>query len=434
MKRTISLMLACSLAAFTTQAAVAAEDAYPRIGAYPISGPHDYWDPAYQKQLAKTAVSVINTYPGWGSGKMSLDTLAKNVKAINPNTKLLVYVIPESLSSPASSAWAELESKINSEHWWLYTGSAQVLSDFGHSMFVLNTSNQARKDKSGLSFGPWFANYVVGKFASPNPTLDGIYTDNVFWKPRRDGDWNGDGKIDSQNDPTVQGWYRQGYRDYADALKKAMPGKLIMANVADWGQSAAVLTQYQGVFNGGVLEGIVGESWSVENSGWSNMMASYRKTMAALAAPKLGIFQQYGNLNDYQAMRYGLASCLMDNGYYSFNDLAHQNYRVPWFDEFDAKLGAAVSQPATTAWQNGVYRRDFANGIALVNPKGNGAKEVTLEADFVRIKGTQDTGVNNGQTVRKLTLKDRDGIILMRAAPIKRPSAPAAVTIDSSGG
>ncbi len=32
----------------------------------------------------------------------------------------------------------------------------------------------------------------------------------------------------------------------------------------------------------------------------------------------------------------------------------------------------------------------------LVNPKGNGQREVTLEGDFVKLKGTQAPSVNDG--------------------------------------
>ena len=87
---------------------------------------------------------------------------------------------------------------------------------------------------------------------------------------------------------------------------------------------------------------------------------------------------------------------------------------VPWFDEYSVKLGAATSGPSTSAWQSGVYRRNFQNGIVLVNPKGNGTRTVTLEANYVKVRGTQAPSVNNGATVRTVTLKDRDGIILIK--------------------
>jgi hypothetical protein len=100
---------------------------------------------------------------------------------------------------------------------------------------------------------------------------------------------------------------------------------------------------------------------------------------------------------------------------------------VVWFDEFDAKLGQAQAIP-TAAWKQGVWRRDFDNGIVLVNPKGNGNQTVTLETSYVKLQGTQDPAINNGQTVTTVTLKDRDGIILMRKNPVKRPAAPQKLT------
>jgi hypothetical protein len=96
------------------------------------------------------------------------------------------------------------------------------------------------------------------------------------------------------------------------------------------------------------------------------------------------------------------------------------------------KLGAALSGPVTSAWQSGVYRRNFQNGIILVNPKGNGARTVTLEGDFVKIKGTQATSVNNGATVRTVTLQDRDGIVLLRKGTSTEaaPEAPANLSVN----
>ena len=153
------------------------------------------------------------------------------------------------------------------------------------------------------------------------------------------------------------------------------------------------------------------------------MMQAYRKVMGALTTPALGMFAQLGNATDYQAFRYGFASCLMDNGYYIFNTSASCS-DAPAFDEYQAKLGNAISVPQTTAWQKGVYRRDFVNGIALVNPKGNGTQTVQLETSYKRLSGGQAPSVNNGQTVTSVTLQDRDGIILMRLTSKAAPEPP----------
>jgi hypothetical protein len=192
--------------------------------------------------------------------------------------------------------------------------------------------------------------------------------------------------------------------------------------------------------NGALIESMIGFSYSPESWGsWKEMMREYRVVMAATIEPKLVVFGHVGNPTDYQTIRYGLASCLMDDGYYEFSRDSDAYSGVFWYDEFDAKLGNATSGPQTAAWQNGVYRRDFDNGIALVNPKGNGTQTVQLESDFRRISGKQDSVTNSGQTVRTVTLKDRDGIILMRTtAPVTspaskasiQPQAPSAVTVQ----
>jgi len=154
------------------------------------------------------------------------------------------------------------------------------------------------------------------------------------------------------------------------------------------------------------------------------MMTQYYTIIGAMLEPKLAVVNMWGDPTDLQSMRYGLTSVLMNDGYFSYTNKATQYYGVTWFDEFDSKLGQSTSAPPTAAWQKGVWRRDFQNGIALVNPKGNGPQTVTLEGPFVKLKGTQDPVTNNGATVTTITLKDRDGIILMRQNPVKRPAAP----------
>ncbi|MEJ1964048.1 MAG: hypothetical protein WDO56_21905 [Gammaproteobacteria bacterium] len=175
-----------------SQAAFAADE-YPRLGVYAIGSPKDYNTAEYQKQLARVQVAVINIYPGWEkSRKISLDTLAKNIKAINPNTRVFNYVIAEGLTSPANEAYVDEEAKVNAEKWWLYTSkldTSKVLTDFGHDVYVLNITTQSKKNSAGQTFGQWFAGYVAATYSTPNPALDGLFSDNVFWKPRRDGDW-----------------------------------------------------------------------------------------------------------------------------------------------------------------------------------------------------------------------------------------------------
>jgi Hypothetical glycosyl hydrolase family 15 len=435
MSRVISLAIWAALFV-CAQASAFDKPPFPRLGANWIAN-QNYQDPAIQSQLARGNIAIIGVWPGWENGRgTTVEQVIKNIKAINPRTLVFNYInnneVPTDRSAYAD--WAPLYAKLDSAGWYLYANGgccAQVSSTWPGAV-ILNNTLLAPTDSNGDRWVDWYAKWAVTQYSVPNPSLDGLNTDNVFWKPRVDGDWNRDGNTDSASNPTVQSWFRQGYAHHFSVLNKLMPGKLQIGNVADWGDPNSALTEYQGVLNGGVMEGMLGYSYSVETwGGWQVMMAWYRKTMNALGEPKLGLFHQVGSATDYQSVRYGLTSTLMDDGYYVFNTTAGQGGDAPWFDEYKAALGNSTSAPATTAWQNGVYRRDFENGIALVNPKGNGAKTITLEGDFKRLSGTQVPTINSGQTVRTLTLQDRDGIILLRLTPTKIPQAPSGLRLQN---
>jgi Hypothetical glycosyl hydrolase family 15 len=406
---------------------------FPRIGVNWIAD-QNYQDPSIQQQLAHGNIALISVWPGWANGRgTTVAQVIQNLKAINPNLLVFNYVMQAEISqnSAANTPFAPVYAKLAAMNWYLYpsgTSGSPVPSTFPGAVIINNTLFSP-PDSNGNHWSDWIAQWFVSQY----PGFDGFNTDEVFWDPEVNGDWNRDGTTDYPSNPTVGTWYRQGYAHYFSVLNQLMPGKFQVGNIATWGAPSSVLTEYQGMLNGGVMEGMIGYSWSVETwAGWQTMMAYYRKTMAALAAPQLGMFAQVGSVTDYQSMRYGLTSTMMDNGYYIFNSSSAGN-DAPWFDEFGAALGNSISTPPTTAWQNGVYRRDFQNGVALVNPKGNGPQTVTLETTYKRLSGTQVPSINSGQTVQTLTLNDRDGIILLRiAAPPPAPTVPqppASITV-----
>ena len=195
-------------------------------------------------------------------------------------------------------------------------------------------------------------------------------------------------------------------------------------NLGRSGQPEANNTGFNQQLHGGVLERYIGETWSAENQGWKTMLDRYRKVMALLAAPRLLIFNMKGSPTDYKTFHYGFASALMDGAYFDFsNGTSGAIYKpgVVWFDEYDLAgqantkwLGTAIDGPQTSPWQNGVYRRRFQNGMALVNPRGNGSRTVTIEPGYRRFVGNQDRTVKNGTPATSITFKDRDGILLKR--------------------
>ena len=383
--------------------------------------------------MARGSIALLGMWPGWGPGGMTPEQAVRSIKAPNPNVLVFNYINNNEIDSTATATYGDVLNALQTKGWLLYSNGGSgnaVKSIWGSGNFLeINNTLFAPTDSNGDRYIEWYAKWAVSKFANPIPSLDGFYMDNVFWAPRVNGDWNRDGVTDSSSDPTVQSWYRQGYRRHFQYMNQLQPGRYQLGNVADWG-AADSLAEYQGILNGGEMEGIIGWDVSTESwGGWSEMMKQYRKTMATFAEPKLGIFQQIGEASDYQGFRYGLSSCLMDDGYFAYTSAAHP---AAWFDEYGVNLGYATSSPPTASWQSGVYRRDFQNGIALVNPKGNGARQVFLEDDYVKISGTQDPSVNNGQTVRSVILRDRDGIILVRKNASTSPIVTSTPTTVSS--
>lgn len=432
-----------ALLAFASAAHAFDKPPFPRLGGFKISGPQAYEDPAYQEQLAKLDIVVLNNFPGWEAAHhTTLKKVVDEIKARNPKELVFMYANMNEAVKDNPGVWKELSTKLTTEKWWLYPAAdagSPVTSTWAPVFGITNYTMGARANSSGQRYLDWYPTWSAKTFLMDSPNIDGILTDNFFWKPRVSGDWNRDGKIDASDSEIAQKLHREGMAKYVQVWRKVLPGKYQLGN-SDWGNPKAVAPEYDQLLNGAVLERAIGDSWSPEglsitgaknaNGSWKFMMEHYWRLMQGTAEPKLVIFQQWGKTSDYQAFRYGLTSCLMDDGYYDF---AVDKYTaVPWFDEYDAKLGQAISPPPRAAWKNGVWRRDFENGIALVNPRGNGAQTVDLGGQFKRLSGKQDSAVNNGTMSDKVTLKDRDGIILMRDKPIKRPMAPKIMTTSSA--
>jgi hypothetical protein len=418
---------------------VATAQSFPRLGAYLIGVPQDYNQE--ESQIAKLGVVILGMYQGWTGGGQTPQQVITAIKKLNPNIKVFIYTNIGVLQYPIlTGVGYEGLGPIDATPWWLYesgTSGSMVLSSFGDDYYEINTTTYSKVNSSGQNYPVWRAALDNSLFVTPTPSVDGIYVDNVYWKPRVNGDWTLSGSSQSDSNPTTQQIYRLGYVAYINHLKALMAaGKYVIGNVADWGDDGADISEYQGVLAGGLMESIVGESSSYEAwEGWAGMMAYYTKVMNATATPQLSVFSQDGSATDYQGMRYGLCSALMGNAYYYYDlGVGYQTYNtVTTFDEFNSNLGAALAAPlvfpGAAAWQKGVYRRDFENGIALVNPKGNGTQTVTLETSYKHLKGTQDPAVNNGATVTQVTLNDRDGVILLRLTP-KAAVVPAAPSLS----
>jgi hypothetical protein len=397
----------------------AAAQTFPQLGATLIGGNTTGLTPAH---VAPLGVLALGAYVGWKNNQgLDPNQFAAQAKALNPNLRIFIYTIIEAETNPPSTM-AEKDLEIASEPWWALTswpdGSRVATGGSGH--YAVNITTNTRL-LDGQSYPKWRAGRDFSSLLGPNLSVAGLYIDNFNYQPPVTADYAQSGS--SQSPSTAGPMWRQGYVTYVKALRALAPAsqQLVIGNLATWlpGHTITEFVSPTPVLNGGVMESIIGQSYSVETfSGWKGMMAYYSYVMASVAAPKLVTFNQDAiSTTDYQGFRYGFASCLLGNAYYYSDDAENYNDFLT-YDEYSFKLGtastAALVFPGATAYQHGVYRRDFANGIALVNPKGNGTQTVTLETSYKHLSGTQDPTVNNGETVTSVTLQDRDGVILER--------------------
>jgi hypothetical protein len=450
-------------------------DNFPRLGTYLIGGPQVY-DSAFQTYAAKFHINVINGgYDSWEQFTgYSKETVIRGIKSQSKiNSRVFQFVQANQVTLIASQAAnPELTNIVNSMNWWLYvsgTSGTIVPSPGNPGQSILNMTAASPLDPvTGLSPYGWWAKFVNDLYhlglsalgTSPAPSLDGFFEDNVFWSPRVDGDWLRNGTTQSQNDPTTQYNLRAGQKKFYDELATVWPAGVQLGNNADWPIDGTGVTPLNGVMSGGIFEDAIGPGGnSVEKwAGPALMQQDYQNLINNVKAPKYLIFahdsvtatgSDYAGPN-WQAMRYGITATLMNDGYYFANDGNGDGayYNNPadrlWFDEYDGGglgvgyLGQPLSNAAgavqTAAWSNGVWKREFTNGIVLWNPKGNGAHSVSLSGlgNLKHFSGRQNPSLNNGSTVTNgsVTLQDRDGLILLRLTPVAIPNSPTAVQIQ----
>ena len=408
---------------------------FPRLGLMSIGNPQNYDETTYQQQVARFDMAILGMYNGWHQGGKTPAQAVSQIKSLNPRMLMGNYTLMTELTSSTSNpSTLYAHNKLSSEvgpggvgNWWAYD-AAGIHTDWSGGSFSswdTNPTLLTTPDANGDRWPQWQAKSDFSLMLS-NANFDIWFTDNCFWKPRSDADWNRNGVNDSQDNIAVRNWWRDGQRAYYDTAATAAPGLLLMANVDSdldgsvFPTTADSFTQFKDVLGAAYMEHTMGMSWSVETwGGWNLVMDWYRQLKTNLLPPQTLLFDIYlASTTDYQAFRYGMATCLMDDGYFS----ASTNYnQVVWFDEYDLAgtastkwLGQPIDSPPTSAWQSGVYRRNFTGGAALVNPKGNGSQTVTIGAGYHRIAGGQAPTVNTGAAATTVTLQDRDGILLVK--------------------
>jgi hypothetical protein len=366
------------------------------------------------------------------------------------------------------------------ERWWLYDGSGFVYPDdvaFPDrnapfpSAQINGGSNS--KDAAGLYCAQWWArafhanstdagDWVTSGYGFRSEYgYDGIFQDIMRHRPRTNGDFNEDGTNDDNESVIAYTFKSQQDQRFQAEWALLEPDHERHGNMtynAGTGGGTVQLDQYntaltygyQNLVHGCHMERIMGGGSSPETWGGFNTMMLYYKRMMTLNEgmdPQVTYFdchiddddgstQWGGSYTIYDFGRYGLCCCLQDNGYFGYIWDGYIECQI--LDEYSFNLGAALTapnydgnDPATSIagsgynpYQDGVYLREFENGLAIVNPKNNGTQTITLPSpgsgyQWDRLDAAnyanQDPDVNTGELdISSVTLPERHGIIIKR--------------------
>lgn len=404
-KKTIkSLIIGFLSILFTAQPffALAASDGTPKIANYFLK-----YEISEQEaeELAKWDFLILDME----NQETSPEQLIR-IRELNPKIKIVAYITSEEILEYVNDGYAPMRAELRSgikENYWLKDQNGNKLS-FWSGTLMLDGSNCGAD-----SWNSYLSNFINQRIKASG-YWDGVFLDNLWpdisWFNNGNIDLNHDGKKDSAATLNAS-WLKGSKNLLAQIRSKTGNNFLIVAN----GQAN---TNFEKDLNGRLMENFPS---LFNNNSWANSMKSYTSSINSQKAPKLTVLNSYNkNQKDYRKLRFGLASSLLSDGYYSFDYDVSDHGQTWWYDEYDAILGNPegtaynLLNKKSTAWQAGLWRRDFENGIAVVNSTNKTQTYSFNKENFEKIKGIQDVGVNSGQKVNWVKLVPGDGIILLK--------------------
>jgi hypothetical protein len=323
-------------------------------------------------------------------------TFANEIRSLNPDIKILAYIPSVSWNTIwTDSLHAALHTGIE-DSFWLKNAQGEQVSIW--------PGTQALDLTSG--WNEYLANFVAEQIIQDNNYWDGIFYDEVSDEIT----WLDNVQLSIASNNLDESW-RDAYTDLFEETRRLIGDeKIIISNGSSNLQHAPYV-------NGRMFESFP-TPWEAGGD-WNAIMDQYFTLEAETAYQPTIILNSdtdnTGDSSNYQKVRFGLASTLLSGGYFGF-DFGTQSHQQLWrYDEYDAFIGA----PTDNAIQNdgGIWERDFTNGRVLVNPTDQ-EQTIRLDGEFEKIHGTQDTSVNDGSIIYRVTLNPWDGILLLR--PIEK--------------
>lgn len=287
------------------------------------------------------------------------------IRKENPNILILAYITPQEIRRDAGelngTLRQKLYKKISNYEWLVNDRSGKVfwwpgtwminITDLGTPLAVKqwkNTLTDFLADEV-LSSGLW----------------DGVFYDNVWdnltWIGDKDIDLNRDSR--AEEPAKLNRLWQNGMMDLLDISRKRFGnGILIFGNGG---------FSYYSQLNGAVFENFPrAQGWNETLGRYSFFIKNARKPSFAILNGNTG---NRGRPTDNKQAKNVLSAALLDDGYVSFDNGDQSHAEIWWEDIYDFQLGAPLSEArvfdGSKSWLGSpaVFRRDFKNGLAVVN-------------------------------------------------------------------
>jgi len=374
------------------------------------------------------------------------DQVADEIYRLNPDALILH-------SQYGTKGREELDTLIH--EWWVSEkgdpGYACLLRDSSGSIVITETWKHPMVNLINPDCRKLMAEKNIKELSESGLTTSGypIYT-GIYWDLLYDRiSWLAD-DIDSNLDgipdeeAVLDEEYKKAVIDFLVQIRQALPTVTLMGNEAS--------LDYAPLINGRLFE------WQIpalldglELYSWDDTIDKYRTWSTSGVEPRTTIIQnapeesltlKYGTskldsipdalleeaASSYQRMRFGLASALMGDGYYSFDLGKMWHGQFWWYDEYgrmisedttstlpdQGYLGQPVGDPfvlessiesresksvkevleelVTSPKEDiesyDVWARTFEHGMVIVNPT-NSSRSVTLEREYCKLNGSQ---------------------------------------------
>ena len=370
------------------------------------------------------------------------------IRTKNPNAVILsTFSVQEFFQKDNSWTGGDFVSKLKPE-WIMRDTSGEPFPSFccydGDWSIMMNLGTEVSK------FIPDYLNSMTMNTG----LFDGIFYDgtNETWYNRsgRPIDIDNDGIRDPDN--KVDLIMNEGLTTLLAETRAVFPEDYLITGNGVWRGMVSKTeektdTILADLLNGRMIEGFL--NWEKKRGqDWQVSMRTYYLMQEVSVEPKTPFIMAYCTGTDYDHLRYALASSLMFDGYFTCTNHQDGAGAAPysanwWYDEYsvDLETGRAIQSmeakgylglPLSEAYAAddravtlssllirndprvkwATWRRDFQNGIVLVNPS-EGSVTVDLGGTFRKILGTYDPEFNNGSIVTEITLNPKSGIILL---------------------